>query len=182
MLTIRPHCIRGCTVPRCGPLALAVLLLAAGCGGRDEEVESSFAGTVPIGEGQEVYVRCVGEGSPTVVFESGDESSAGQWDLVLPAVGERTTACAYDRLGVDRSSPAAGCRGMTELLDVVEAVLHELRVEPPIVMVGTSGGGYLAVGYALAHPGDVAGLVLADTPPCCRSDEGNTRALAGPAL
>lgn len=51
-------------------------------------------------------------------------------------------------------------------------LLEEARVEPPYVLVGTSGGGFITAGYALRHPRDVAGLVFMDTgspfrnPPC----------------
>jgi pimeloyl-ACP methyl ester carboxylesterase len=120
---------------------------------------------VDVGGGAVVYVECSGTGSPTVVFESGDESDISQWRAVLPGVVATTRACAYDRLGLRSSSPALGCRGATDLRRVLEAALRGAGAHPPYVLVGTSGGGYLVTNYALAHRDQVRGLVIVDTFP-----------------
>jgi pimeloyl-ACP methyl ester carboxylesterase len=39
-----------------------------------------------------------------------------------------------------------------------------LSEDGPYVLVGSSGGGFLMVGFAYAHPRDVAGMVLVETP------------------
>jgi pimeloyl-ACP methyl ester carboxylesterase len=43
-------------------------------------------------------------------------------------------------------------------------MLTAVKAEPPYVLVGTSGGGYLMTSYAYAHPDETAGIVLAETP------------------
>jgi hypothetical protein len=118
---------------------------------------------VDIGGGRKVFVECAGRGSPAVVFESGDESDRGQWRFVKPEIAKQTRTCAYDRLGNGASDPPEGCRRMKDIRGDFEAVLKALRLDPPYVLVGTSGGGYLIAGFALAHPDQVAGLVFADT-------------------
>lgn len=165
----------GCAVA--GVLVAAVVV--AGCSGTftgggtpaaralpsTSPTQPTYSGMVDIGEGR-LYLECRGAGSPTVVFESGDESDTTEWRKVLPVVSRSTKACAYDRLGNGRSTPPTqDCRTLVHLRGDLESLLRTARIEPPYVLVGTSGGGYLVGGYALAHPEDVAGMVIADTFP-----------------
>jgi pimeloyl-ACP methyl ester carboxylesterase len=124
-----------------------------------------FAELFEIGDGHTLFMECTGEGSPTVVFEAGDESDGRQWGRVVVGLVRDTRVCTYDRLGTGRSTQATGCRGLEDIRGDLEALLAAAKVEPPYVLVGTSGGGYLAAGYALAHPDDVSGIVLVDTFP-----------------
>jgi hypothetical protein len=117
-----------------------------------------------IGDGRELYLRCNGTGSPTILLEAGDESDVSQWNLVMPGLIPETRTCAYDRAGVGQSDPATGCRGLDDLLDDLEALLEVATIDGPYVLVGTSGGGFLMAGFAARHPDDVAGLVLVETP------------------
>jgi pimeloyl-ACP methyl ester carboxylesterase len=126
---------------------------------------ASFLGLVDIGGGQHLYVRCEGTGTPTVLFETGDESHIDQWEAVQPKVAERTTTCAYDRFGNGASDPPTkACRRMADLRGDFEAMLRVRGLRPPYVLVGTSGGGFLMAGFAYKHPADVAGIVFAETP------------------
>jgi pimeloyl-ACP methyl ester carboxylesterase len=117
-----------------------------------------------IGDGRELYLRCNGTGSPTILLEAGDESDVSEWSLVMPGLIGETRTCAYDRAGVGQSDPATGCRGLDDLLGDLEALLEVANIDGPYVLVGTSGGGFLMAGFAARHPDDVAGLVLVETP------------------
>jgi pimeloyl-ACP methyl ester carboxylesterase len=119
---------------------------------------------VDIGGGVQVFVHCAGTGSPTVIFESGDESDQFQWSSVFRSVAAQTRTCAYDRLGNGSSDAATGCRRTPQLLGVLQAMLTAVEAKPPYVVVGTSGGGFLVTSFAYAHPKQVAGIVLAETP------------------
>jgi pimeloyl-ACP methyl ester carboxylesterase len=68
------------------------------------------------------------------------------------------------RSGYGETAAATGCRRTPELLGVLSAMLAAVKAEPPYVLVGTSGGGYLMTSYAYAHPSETAGIVLAETP------------------
>jgi len=112
-------------------VVIAALLFAGfwGCdsdksGNTDENAD--FSGLVDIGNGREIYLECIGSGSPTVVlisggFEAGwiwkyavystdlvlesptDEFSASRGDIrklgraVFPTTGKLTRVCNYDR-------------------------------------------------------------------------------------
>jgi hypothetical protein len=126
---------------------------------------SVFDDLVDIGGGHRLRVRCEGTGSPTVIFETGDESTIGQWSAVQPKIAERTTACAYERFGNGGSDrPAKACRRMADLRGDLEAMLRVRGLRLPYVLVGTSGGGFLLAGFAYKHAADVRGIVFAETP------------------
>ena len=124
-----------------------------------------FAKTFDVGGGRQLFMECTGSGTPTVLFESGDTDDGRAWGRVLPGIVKETRACTYDRLGNGRSDAATGCRGADDLRGDLEALLKAADVAPPYVLVGSSGGGYLIASYALAHPGDVQGMVIVDTFP-----------------
>ena len=115
-----------------------------------------------IGGGRELYLQCAGNGSPTILLEAGDES--GSWWDIAPELIQQTRTCAYDRAGNGRSVDAAGCRQLADLLGDLEALLEVAEVDPPYLLVGGSGGGYLMASLAARRPTDVAGLVLVETP------------------
>jgi pimeloyl-ACP methyl ester carboxylesterase len=127
------------------------------------EQSDIVAGTVEIGDGRSLYRICRGDGSPTVILESGDGGDSFQWQRVMPGIGEVTTVCAYDRGGLGRSSPVSGCRHLEDLTGDLAQLLEAADIPGPYVLVGTSGGGYISVGFAAERPDDVAGIVLLDT-------------------
>ena len=121
------------------------------------------AGSVEIGDGRSLYRVCRGEGSPTVILESGDGSDSSEWDPVITQIAEVTKVCAYDRGGLGRSDPVTGCRHLADLVRDREQLLEAAGIPGPYVVVGASGGGYITAGFAEERPEDVAGIVLLDT-------------------
>jgi pimeloyl-ACP methyl ester carboxylesterase len=117
-----------------------------------------------IGGGQELYLECQGEGSPTILLEAGDESGREDWASVMPSLVTETRTCAYDRAGTGDSDAATGCRQLDDLLDDTAALLDAAHIDGPFILVGASGGGYLSAGLAARRPADVAGLVFAEVP------------------
>jgi pimeloyl-ACP methyl ester carboxylesterase len=63
-----------------------------------------------------------------------------------------------DRKGDRRSD---GVRSISELTATVDRALDRARIDQPIVLVGNSLGGLLAIDYTLRYPERVCGLVLA---------------------
>ena len=53
---------------------------------------------VRVNEGR-IHIHATGEGTPTVVFESGMGASCLSWTLVQPQVAQFTRAVSYDRAG-----------------------------------------------------------------------------------
>lgn len=71
-----------------------------------------------------------------------------------------TTVCTYNRLGTGSGSgaPPDRARTLDDLVSVLDGVLEALELDPPYVMSGQSGGGNIAIAYAVAHPDRVAAL------------------------
>jgi pimeloyl-ACP methyl ester carboxylesterase len=138
----------------------------------------AFSGLVDIGHGRHLFAACEGTGKPTILLEAGDESDVGQWAQVMPQLVTRTRTCAYDRLGVGQSDPASGCRGADDLRMDTEALLRALGEKGPYLLVGHSGGGFLMADFAYAHPDEVAGLVLVETPKAIEPERASAAVLA----
>lgn len=123
-------------------------------------------GWAPTRDGRKLHVRRRGSGEPVVVFEAGMGVSLNMWGAVHAAVGERTTAAAYDRSGLGRSQSDPAPRDLWRLADDLIDVLAYLG-PGPFVLVGHSWGGPIARVAASLLPDRVAGLVLVD-----QTDEG----------
>ena len=111
-----------------------------------------------------LYVRCTGTGSPTVIMEGGDLDTSDSYAFAEEAIAEETRACVYDRAGLGRSDPPPGPVGLDEVVGDFEALLEAAPIRGPYVLVGTSGGGYIPVGYGTEHPDQVAGMVFVEVP------------------
>ena len=53
--------------------------------------------------GYRLYVKCMGQGTPTVLFEAGLGEDVSTWDSVQPEVSQFTQTCAYDRANIGQS-------------------------------------------------------------------------------
>ncbi len=106
---------------------------------------------------------CSGEGSPTVVFETGGNDPGYDWAPVQSKVANFTRACWYDRAGVGWSDPPSSPRTSTTVVTDLHEVLSRAAVVPPYVLVGASIGGEYARIYTSRYPREVAGLVLVDS-------------------
>ena len=60
--------------------------------------------------GYRLHINCIGQGSPTVILESGLQATSSLWGRVQPNVAGTTRVCAYDRAGVGWSEPASAPR------------------------------------------------------------------------
>lgn len=117
---------------------------------------------VKLHDGRRIHAVCIGQGSPTVLFEQGGEASILNWQQVQPAITALTRTCFYDRAGFGYSDPSPGQITALSVTDDTREVLAALHVTGPIVIVGHSIGGFYGTIYAERFPGAVAGLVLVD--------------------
>ena len=113
--------------------------------------------------GYRLAVHCIGEGSPTVVLETGLGAPSEYWAPVQQEIAGLTRACLFDRAGRGKSDPAPTTpRTCADMVADLRALLHNARIPAPYVLVGNSLGGMNARLYAYQHPEEVAGLVFVD--------------------
>lgn len=118
---------------------------------------------IDIGDGQNIFLRCLGAGAPAVIFDAGLGDSADEWLPVQRTVAEFTRACAYDRAGLGRSEPGPQPRTAERMLAELHALLAAAEIPAPYVLVGHSAGGLIVQLFAARYPAEVAGLVLVDS-------------------
>jgi pimeloyl-ACP methyl ester carboxylesterase len=117
--------------------------------------------SIDIG-GRSLNMYCSGEGSPTVIFDSGRGMPGYSWILVQPEVAKLTRACWYDRAGYGWSDPAPAAQRSDAIAKDLHQLLHVGGVPPPYVLVGHSFGGLNVRVYSGFYPAEVAGMVLVD--------------------
>ena len=113
--------------------------------------------------GYRLHLVCEGQGSPTVVMESGMGDPSSIWALVQPQVAEKTRVCTYDRAGLGWSNPSPQPRTAENIVGELHTLLHNAGVPGPYVLVGHSIGGIYMRLFAHMYPDEVVGMVLLDS-------------------
>jgi pimeloyl-ACP methyl ester carboxylesterase len=175
-----------------GPASQANAAQGATSSAASPVAAGDFSGLVDIG-GRKIYLECRGQGSPTVILESGARAwadiwsrdykqPAGQRTMVIPGVAQFTHVCAYDRPGTigdvnpdldphgppfypSRSDPVPQPRTSKDMVAELHALLQAAHVPDPYVLVGHSAGGLVVRLYASTYPNEVVGMVLLDSTP-----------------
>ena len=114
-------------------------------------------------DGLHMHLVCTGQGSPTVVLDSGLSNTWLHWYKVQPVVAKFTRVCSYDRAGLGWSEPRPGPRTSKVIAGELNKLLRNAGVAPPFVLVGHSIGGLNMQMYASLYPAEVSGLVLVDS-------------------
>ena len=117
---------------------------------------------VDIG-GYRLHIYCVGEGAPTIVFDSGVGGFSLEWSRVQKALATRTRVCAYDRAGYGWSDLGPLPRTSERITRELHTLLERAGVAGPYIVAGHSFGGYNAQLFATNYPDETAGLVLIDS-------------------
>jgi pimeloyl-ACP methyl ester carboxylesterase len=153
-----------------GLLSLLLLLACAGAvyqlvaTNRDRRLNPPPGLLVAVG-GYRMHLDCTGQGSPTVILDSGIGDSWLSWYRVQPPVGQFTRVCSYDGAGMGWSDPSPKPRTSREIAMELHVLLHNAGISPPFVLVGHSFGGLNMRMYAALQPTVVAGMVLVDSTP-----------------
>jgi pimeloyl-ACP methyl ester carboxylesterase len=115
--------------------------------------------------GYQLYMQCMGHGTPTVLFEAGLGEDVSTWNNVQPEVAQFTQTCAYDRANNGKSGqrPATIKISAQQIAKELHLLLLNGHIPGPYVFVGHSAGGLFLQMYACQYPQDVTGMVLIDS-------------------
>lgn len=106
---------------------------------------------------------CSGQGSPTVVLDSGlGVPGVHGWKSVQPDAAKFTRVCSYDRAGYAWSTAGPMPRTSSQIARELHALLASAGEKPPYILVGHSFGGFNVRVFNGAYSNDVAGMVLVD--------------------
>jgi len=150
-------------------LLIAFLLLLAVAGffyeniseARDRRFNPLEGRLLDVG-GRTMHIDCTGEGSPTVILDSGLGDSYLSWRKVQPEIAKFTRVCSYDRAGLGYSEPSSQPRTSKVIAEELHALLQAASVPPPYVIVGHSMGGYDVRVYTSRYRNEIVGMVLVD--------------------
>lgn len=152
-----------------GPVAwaLALLALAAAPAAATAPAPADSLAPAPPGRlldlgGYRLHLWCMGAGDPTVVLVPGASDFSFGWWLVQPEVAKFARVCAFDRGGEAWSDLGPRPRDKTQEAFDLRRALRAAGETGPYVLVGQSMGGDVVRLFALAHPDEVAGIVLVD--------------------
>jgi pimeloyl-ACP methyl ester carboxylesterase len=150
--------------------ALGALAALAGIGAlyqliseaRDKSKNPPPGKLVDVG-GHRLHIHSMGEGGPTVVMDAGGASSPISWSLVQPEVAKFTRVITFDRAGHGWSDPGPKPQSSERIIEELDTLLSNEKIEGPYIMVGQSFGGQNVRLYASRYPDKVAGMVLVDS-------------------
>ncbi len=116
--------------------------------------------------GVRLHVQRLGTPSApvTAVFLHGlvmDNLSSWYFTVANPAA-QRADVILYDLRGHGKSERPRSGYALDDMVADLAALIEALDVSRPVVLVGNSFGGLLALAFALARPSGVAGVVLVD--------------------
>lgn len=148
-------------------LLLAVLFVAVAFGRQragDLPADMVYArpGQLIDAGGFRLNLRCMGSGSPTVVFDSGWGDWSPAWSKVQPQIATWTRACSYDRAGTGLSDPGPMPRTSARIAGELRTALHHAGIAGPYILVGSAFGGDHVRAFADLYTSEVAGLVFVD--------------------
>ncbi len=132
------------------------------CEARDRRFNPMSGRRFDVG-GYRMHIDCTGEGSPTVILESGLGDTYASWRKVQPQIAKFAHVCSYDRAGLGYSDSSPLPRTSKVIAGELHTLLQAAGVAPPYVLVGHSMGGFDVRLYASLYRSEVAGMVLVDS-------------------
>jgi pimeloyl-ACP methyl ester carboxylesterase len=130
------------------------------------EPGTTVEGLVDV-HGHDLYARCAGSGSPTVVYFTGWDNNGAKRGVEIAkgierALGSELRVCSYERRNTGRSESVDGTQSPEDVIADIDGILEALGEDGPFVLLGASFGGLVASAYAVTHPDRVAAVVLLD--------------------
>ena len=127
--------------------------------------------------GAKIHYLEAGSG-PAVILLHGLGGDVSNWFPVIGPLSEKYRVIVPDQIGFGRSDKPMINYRVGTLVDFLDALYKELKIERAS-LVGNSLGGWTATAFALAHPEKVERLALVDAAGFALTGDVNPRALNG---
>src|SRR5690349_18309153 len=112
-------------------------------------------------EGAQIYYETAGKGKPFVMIHAG-VADRRQWNNEFAFFAQNYQVLRYDMRGYGKSEPVDGeFNHMSDL----DSLLRALEIQEPVVIMGCSMGGGLAMDFALTYPSRVQALIMVGSGP-----------------
>jgi pimeloyl-ACP methyl ester carboxylesterase len=108
-----------------------------------------------------LYYETAGQGVPFVMIHAGVADSR-QWNNEFESFARTYRVVRYDMRGYGKSEPVDG---EFNHMDDLVTVLKSLELNEPVIIMGCSMGGGLAMDFALTHPSRVRALIMVGSGP-----------------
>jgi pimeloyl-ACP methyl ester carboxylesterase len=118
------------------------------------------SGLTPINNAH-IYYEMAGDGQPFVMIHAGVCDNR-QWNNEFAHFADRFRVIRYDMRGYGKSEPVEG--EYSNLQDLT-ALLDHLHIDGPLILMGCSMGGGLAMDFALSNPSRAKALIMVDSGP-----------------
>src|SRR5580692_4038313 len=142
--------------------SVLALLAAISCCSQAVAKDCGLGRKVGVG-GYELWMHSQGQGSPTIVFESGGGEDSSEWSDIEPIIRERAKVrtVVYDRAGLGKSDPDPRPYRIEDEAAALRRALDQCGIHGPIILVAHSYGGFISEILA-SEDKRVKGLVLVD--------------------
>jgi pimeloyl-ACP methyl ester carboxylesterase len=131
-----------------------------------------LSGYVDIDQSR-LYYETAGSGIPLLMVHAGI-ADCEQWENEFLDLSRKFRVVRYDMRGYGKSDPVQG--PFSHVLDL-QAVIEQLQLPFPLIIMGCSMGGVLSMEYAIEHPANIQGLIMIGPGPCGFEMEGNEQEL-----
>jgi pimeloyl-ACP methyl ester carboxylesterase len=108
-----------------------------------------------------IYYETAGTGMPLVMIHAGVADSR-QWNNEFAFFSQTHQVLRYDMRGYGKSEPVEG--EFSHLSDF-DSILDALGIDEPLVLMGCSMGGSLAMDFALSHPAKARAIIMVGSAP-----------------
>ena len=108
-----------------------------------------------------IYYETAGQGTPFVMIHAGVADSR-QWNNESAFFANNYQVLRYDMRGYGKSEPVEG--EFSHMSDLV-SLLKALNLQGPLIIMGCSMGGGLAMDFALTYPSRVKALIMVGSGP-----------------
>lgn len=114
-------------------------------------------------KGATIAVQEQGSGMP-IIFLHGSPDTAAMWVPVIEQLKTRAHCYALDLPGFgDSTLPEGFSLTLDNMADFMNALLTELRITEPVVLVTTDFGGHYGPAFAVKYPDKVRGIAISNT-------------------